>query len=141
MSNIPLLLPSEVTPNAPVSGCDLAAMAAAIESTLPNTAIIERNVETMDGDNFPTEDWQAVAQGESYIVRCRVTAQVKASELLQGDKPTTRSGYVLTLPAGVDVEDKDRVQVLETAQTYVVTRHTKGASGSPRTLAYCERVN
>jgi len=89
-----------------LSASDLAAMREAQDAALPDTCTIRRKTLVSDGMGGYTETWSDLATG----VKCRIaTSRYRPEEAAIAEKFTGRTLWMLTLPAGTDVTNEDRV--------------------------------
>lgn len=98
-----------------ISTADVVSMRALANQALWDTATIQRATATTDGGGGTTSTWATVA-----TVACRI-APVGGGESAgtQGERISDESTAVVTLPAGTDVTEADRIVL--GAVTYEVT--------------------
>ncbi len=90
-----------------LSDADLAAMRSTLNSSLPDTAQVQRKSLTSDGAGGFTETWATVA-----TMACRVAPSGQSpQERVIAERLTAMSTWTVTLPAGTDVQPADRVVV------------------------------
>ena len=84
---------------------ELSQMRATIETTLPGTAIIQRATLTPDGQGNSEEAWASAG-----TVTCR-WSPLSDAEVDQGDRVAALKVRVVTIPAGTDVTQRDRLSI------------------------------
>ena len=94
---------------------ELTAIKAVQDQAMPDTCTISRKSLTSDGMGGYTETWSDLATG----VSCRLaSARYRPEEAAIADKFAGRTLWMLTLPAGTDITNEDRVVISST--TYEV---------------------
>ncbi len=124
-----------------LSACELASMRATVLSTLSERCVVVRSQVTPNAENFPEAADMSVVQPRDggTTLPCRVwVKREQASQLIEGDKPQTRTRFDIQLPYDVDVQSKDRIVIAD--EVYVVTDSTGGASDESSVMARCDRV-
>jgi len=90
-----------------ISAGDLAAMRATLTESLPDTCQRSRNAPTSDGAGGTTDVWTTAA-----AVACRISPLSRSdrlAELQVADRIAAVNSWIITLPAGTDVTEKDRL--------------------------------
>ena len=98
-----------------LTAAQVASMRATQKRALPQTCTIQRLTSVSDGGGGRTESWADIADG----VPCRVAPVAGGETGTSGDRIVDESTHVITLPAGEDVTEADRIVVDD--QTYNVT--------------------
>lgn len=91
-----------------LSAGELAAMRSEQSGTLPGTAVISRNSPTSDGMGGWTDAWAAVGTVDGRLA----PASASGAERMVADRITGEDAWVITLPQGTDVTEKDRVVIM-----------------------------
>lgn len=118
-----------------LSASDIAAMRATIEAALPDTCTIQRATETSDGAGGRTKTWATLASG----VKCRLAPDTyRAEEREVAARLTAVTAWVITLPVGQDVAEKDRIVV--GSSTYEVAGVSKHGAWELSVRVSCTKV-
>ena len=107
---------------------DLSAMQSTLGTSLPGTVVIQRSTQSSDGMGGVSDAWANVG-----TVSARVSPSGVGLDDLVGGEFTNVTPWVVTLPAGTSVTDRDRIAY--DGQTFEVV-----AVDSPRSYATCVRV-
>ena len=99
-----------------LSAGELTAMRSEQSGTLPGTAVISRNSPTSDGMGGWTDAWAAVGT----VLGRLAPASASGAERMVADRITGEDAWVITLPQGTDVTERDRV-VIDSRTFEVVT--------------------
>lgn len=97
-----------------LSASELAAMRSTQNDTLPGTAVIMRNTPTADGMGGWTDAWAAVGTVDGRLA----PAQESGAEQLIAGRIVGEDAWVITVPQGTDVTERDRVTI--SARTFEV---------------------
>lgn len=90
-----------------MSTAEMDAMRATQESLLTVSCTINRFTSVSDGMGGQTETWTAVA-----TVGCRLNPrQTQPADATIANAPRNVSGWIITLPYGTDVHDRDRITI------------------------------
>jgi head-tail adaptor len=111
-----------------LTASDLTAMRATLGASLPGTAIIQRSTQASDGMGGVTDAWAAVG-----TVSARVSPSGMGLDDLVGGEAVNVTPWVVTVPHGTSVTDRDRLAV--EGQTFEVV-----GVDSPRSYATAIRV-
>lgn len=111
-----------------LTASDLTCMRDSVEQTLPGTVTISRATGSSDGMGGQTQAWAAVG-----TVSARVAPMGSGDEDILGAVLRGRTGWMVTLPEGTDVTERDRV--VYAGQTFEVLR-----TSSPMSYETCVRV-
>lgn len=84
---------------------EVTAMRLTLDSSLPDLCDIERATVASDGRGGFTETWAAVESD----VACRIAPDTTRAEVVVGDRLTNTQRWMVTLPAGQDVVNTDRI--------------------------------
>jgi hypothetical protein len=98
---------------------ELAAMRATADAALPDTCTISRPALVSDGAGGQTSTYSQVGG----TIACRLSPAgvgTQSDEMELADRDTSTTDWIVTLPAGTDVGEKDRV--LTGGRTFEVTR-------------------
>ncbi len=94
---------------------EITAMRATSDTALPDLATIQRATTVSDGGGGTTTSW-----ADQATVACRVAPAGGGETGTTGGRVVDESSHVITLPAGTDVVEADRLLVNAT-QAYNVT--------------------
>jgi head-tail adaptor len=111
-----------------LTASDLTAMRSTLGTSLPGTVVIQRSTQSSDGMGGVSDAWANVG-----TVSARVSPSGVGLDDLVGGEFTNVTPWVVTLPAGTNVTDRDRIAY--DGQTFEVV-----AIDSPRSYATCVRV-
>lgn len=90
-----------------LSAAELASQRAVQTGNLPDTAIISRYTSASDGAGGVTETWAAVGTAD-----CRLASGgLTAAERAVAEKLSAVSTWIVTLPQGTSVTEKDRIAI------------------------------
>lgn len=95
---------------------DLTAMQTTLTASLPDTCQVRRNTPVTDGAGGETDAW-----ANQPAVTCRVSPLARSDRLAEipvADRIAAVSSWIITLPAGTDVTEKD--QLLSGGRTFQV---------------------
>lgn len=94
---------------ASLTATELASIRADEQTAMPSTCTISRNTPSSDSQGGDTAVWTDIATG----VPCRLSPLFPrgAVEATTGERTLAEFRFLLTLPAGTDIEAKDRVTV------------------------------
>jgi SPP1 family predicted phage head-tail adaptor len=101
----------------------------AVATTLPGTVIISRSTQGSDGMGGVTDTWANVG-----TVAARVSPAGAGIEMIAGGEFVAATGWVITVPVGTSVTERDRI--IYDGQTYEITR-----TSTPRSYATCIRLD
>lgn len=112
-----------------LTAADLDCMRTTLATTLPGTAIISRSTQGSDGMGGITDTWNNVG-----TVAARVSPSGGGVEMIAGGEFVAATGWVITVPVGTNVTERDRI--VYDGQTYEITR-----TSTPRSYATCIRLD
>ena len=116
---------------------DLSCVQAAVVSTLPDTVIISRSTQTSDGMGGVNDTWANVG-----TVAARVSPSSNASsrvEQIVGGEFLAAIPWVVTMPAGTNVNERDRL--IYKTQTFEIHRTDTPRSYPTGVRAFCSEVD
>ena len=117
-----------------LTASDLACMRSAIADTLPGTAVISRSTQSSDGMGGVIDTYANVG-----TVACRVSPQGAGLEDIVGGEFVAATGWVITVPQGTSVTERDRV--LHSGNTYEIIRTSSPRSYDTCTRLFCNEVD
>ncbi len=107
---------------------DLTCMRSAVATTLPGTAIVQRSTQASDGMGGVTDTW-----ANAGTVAARVSPSGGGIEMIAGGEFVASAPWVITVPAGTDVTERDRISYA--GQAYEIIR-----TSSPQSYETCIRL-
>lgn len=90
-----------------ISAADLASMRTSLTESMPDSCQVRRNAPTPDGAGGQIDAESTVA-----TVACRISPLSRSDRLAEleiADRLTAVASWLITLPAGTDVTEKDRI--------------------------------
>lgn len=111
-----------------ISAAELSAMRSTVQSSLPGTVVVVRSTATSDGMGGQDEVWAAAG-----TVAARISPAGAGADNIMGGEFQNVAPWVVTLPAGTDVTDRDRLTYA--GQTFEIT-----GSSDPRSWATSIRL-
>jgi head-tail adaptor len=120
-----------------LTASDLSCVQTAVVSTLPDTVIISRSTQTSDGMGGVNDTWANVG-----TVAARVSPSSSGSgrtEQIVGGEFLAAIPWVVTMPAGTNVNERDRL--IYKTQTFEIHRTDTPRSYPTGVRAFCAEVD
>jgi head-tail adaptor len=111
-----------------LSPAELAGMRSTLTASMPGTVVVMRSTQTSDGMGGVSDAWAAVG-----TVTARVSPTGAGLDDIVGGEFTNITPWVVTVPHGSSVTDRDRIAYL--GQTFEVMR-----TSTPRSYESCVRL-
>lgn len=111
-----------------ISPADLAGLRTTLGESLPQTVVVSRSTASSDGMGGQDEVWAAAG-----TVAARISPAGDGMDDLVGGEAVNVAPWVVTLPVGTSITDRDRI--IYDGQTFEVV-----GTDAPRSWATCIRV-
>lgn len=114
---------------------ELTAMRATVDTALPDTIEVQRATRTADGAGGLTEVWATIATVAGRISPALTPVH---AELMIGERPAAIVRWLITVPAGTDVDTDDRLAA--GARVFEVRNVAPARSWELAVIAHCTEI-